>query len=200
MSSVVRLHTPIPEGAARALRVGQEVMLSGTVITARDEAHRYLAKRDEGDGMPFDLAGGVIYHCGPIMRREGDGWSVVSAGPTTSARMEIYEPLVVARYGPRAILGKGGMGQATAEALAEEGAVYLTAASGAGALLGKCVTKVAGVWKLDEFGEPEAMWRLEVADFPAIVAMDTVGGNIYSDVLAKSSARLVELRRKYEVR
>lgn len=194
MSSVVRLHTPIPEGAARALRVGQEVLLSGTFVTARDEAHRYLARRADDEPLPFDLSGGVLYHCGPIMRLSGNEWQAVSAGPTTSARIELYEAQVISRYKVRAIVGKGGMGPETAKALAEDGAVYLAAASGAGALLAKRIVKVAGVWKLEEFGEPEAMWRLEVADFPAIVAMDTAGGNIYTKVLDDSAARLDDLR------
>jgi len=195
MSNIVRLHTPIPEGAIHALRVGQEVLFSGTFITARDEAHRYLVERNDSDPLPLDLASAVIYHCGPIMRSEPSGWKAISAGPTTSARMELYEPEVIRRYKVRAIVGKGGMGSETARALAEEGAVYLAAASGAGALLAKRIAAVKSVWKLEEFGEPEAMWQLEVADFPAIVAMDAHGGDIYKNVLDASSSRLEALRR-----
>jgi fumarate hydratase class I len=193
MSEPIRLKTPLSEADVRRLRVGDEVVLSGTFITARDAAHRFLAQRDESEKPPFSLEGAVIYHCGPIMRRAGGGWEVVSAGPTTSARMETYEAAVLQRYGIRAIVGKGGMGPATAKALAETGAVYLTAASGAGALLAKRIVRVQSVWKLDEFGEPEAMWILEVADFPAIVAMDSAGGNIYDRVRSQSAQRLKDL-------
>jgi fumarate hydratase subunit beta len=195
MSNVIRLHTPIPEGAIHALRVGQEVLISGSFITARDEAHRYLVERSDSEPLPFDLAAAVIYHCGPIMRSEPSGWKAVSAGPTTSARMELYESQVIRRYKVRAIVGKGGMGAETAKALAEEGSAYLTAASGAGALLAGKIVAVKSVWKLEEFGEPEAMWQLEVVDFPAIVAMDAHGGDIYKKVLDTSAARLEALRK-----
>jgi fumarate hydratase class I len=190
MSKPIILRTPLDREDTRRLRAGQEVLISGTVITARDAAHRYLAARDDSDRMPFDLEGAVIYHCGPLMRRTRSGWEAVSAGPTTSARMEIYEPGIVARYHVGAILGKGGMGTASAEALQKVGAVYLAAAAGAGALLATRILKVETAWKLEEFGEPEAMWKLEVGEFPAIVAMDSSGGNLYRDVEANSAAAL----------
>jgi len=190
MSEPVILRTPLASETVSRLSVGQEVLLSGTVITARDAAHRYLVEREDGDGMPFDLEGAVIYHCGPLMRRSPSGWEAVSAGPTTSARMDIYEARVIERYGIRAVLGKGGMGQATGQALREAGAVYLVAAAGAGAILAKRIVTVKGVWKLEEFGEPEAMWELEVANLPAVVAMDSKGGNIYSEIEARSAAVL----------
>lgn len=196
MSKAIALTAPLSLDQVRSLAAGDEVRLSGIVVTARDAAHRYLVERDDSDGMPFDLGDGVIYHCGPIMRRVGARWEAVSAGPTTSDRMEIYEPRVIDRYRVRAILGKGGMGPATAEALKVSGAVYLAAASGAGALLARKIVSIKRVWKLEDFGEPEAMWELEVRDFPAIVAMDTRGGNLYAEVERRSAEALATLRGK----
>lgn len=196
MSKPVILRTPIARETTAALVAGQEVELSGTIVTARDAAHRYLVERPDGDGMPFDLKGAVLYHCGPIMRSAGVSWEAFSAGPTTSARMEIYEAKVIERYGVAAILGKGGMGKSTADALAKHGAVYLVAAAGAGALLAKCIKHVKGVWKLTEFGEPEAMWQLEVEKLPGIVAMDNRSGNVYRDVEERSAEALKKLTQK----
>ncbi len=193
MSSPVMLRTPLAAAAVRALRAGQEVLLTGTVFTARDRAHRYLAERPDEDGFPFDLSGGVIYHCGPIMRKSVAAWEAVSAGPTTSNRMEMYEARVITRYGVASILGKGGMGAETAKALSDTGAVYLAAAPGAGPLVAKRIVSVEDVWKLDEFGEPEAIWKLAVENFPAIVAMDSHGGNVYTAVETRSAKRLQEL-------
>jgi fumarate hydratase class I len=193
MSKPISLRTPLKREDTAQLKAGQAVLISGMVITARDAAHRYLASRADSDGMPFDLRGAVIYHCGPLMRQSGSKWEAVSAGPTTSARMEMYEAKVIERYGIAAVIGKGGMGPATASALAKTGAVYLAAAAGAGALLAKRIVAVNAVWKLEEFGEPEAMWQLEVSALPAIVAMDGHGGDLYKDVQAKSRDALKRL-------
>jgi len=203
MSEPILLNTPLDARQTRNLVVGQEVLLSGVLVTARDLAHKYLVEREDSDGLPYDLAGAVIYHCGPIMQRAGnrcagdrcagDRWQAVSAGPTTSARMELYQAKVIERYRVGAVLGKGGMGPLTAAALAKSGAVYLAAAAGAGALLAKRIAGVASVWKLDEFGEPEAMWKLEVAGLPAIVAMDSRGGDLYAQVEKDSASRLKAL-------
>jgi len=193
MSKPISLATPIPPDRVRALKAGDQVLVSGAVITARDMAHRYLAQRADGDGLPYDLAGAVIYHCGPIVRETPSGWQVMSAGPTTSARMEMYEARVLERYGVAAVIGKAGMGPATAAALSKTPAVYLAAAPGAGALLAKRIARVEAVWKLDEFGQPEALWKLVVADLPAVVAMDSRGGNLYKDVEARSADALKRL-------
>jgi fumarate hydratase class I len=190
MSSPQRLALPLDSNATRALRVGEKVLLSGLVVTARDAAHRYLAERPDDDSLPFDLSGALIYHCGPVLKGAGAGATVVSAGPTTSMRMEMYQARVIERYGLAGIIGKGGMGPDTARALAETGAVYLAAPSGAGALLAGCIKSVTGVSKLDEFGSPEALWGFEVEDLPAVVAMDSDGGNLYSAVEADSRKAL----------
>ncbi len=193
MNDVVTLRMPLAENDVSALHTGQNVRICGTVITARDAAHRYLLEREDADGLPFDLAGGVLYHCGPIIKTVRGRREVVSAGPTTSIRMEMYEPGVIERYALRAIIGKGGMGPQTAHALSSAGAVYLAAPSGAGALLAKRMVKVSGVWKLEEFGSPEALWQIEVVDFPAIVAMDMHGGNLYDEVEKASAEALARL-------
>lgn len=196
MSEAIKLTTPLEESTIRNLRVGRKVLFSGTIVTARDAAHRYLVERSDDDPFPFDLAGSAIYHCGPVLTREKDRWRVVSAGPTTSMRMEMYQGDVLRRYGVRAIIGKGGMGAATLAAMAEAPAVYLAAPSGAGALLAGCIERVLGVWKLEEFGSPEALWQLEVRDLPAVVAADCVGGNLFETVEIRSRAALERLLRK----
>jgi len=177
-----RLTTPLAENETRALRAGDEVLVTGTLVTARDAAHVYLVDREDSDGMPCDLAGGALYHCGPVIAGGEGAWQAVSAGPTTSMRMEPFEPPVLRRYRPALVIGKGGMGEETARALSETGAVYLAAPSGAGALLAARIKAVRGVWKLEEFGSPEALWLFEVEDFPALVAMDSAGGNLYREV------------------
>lgn len=190
MSSPVRLQTPLDTAELAQLALGAQVLLSGTVVTARDAAHRYLVEAPDDEKPPLDLEGGVIYHCGPIIEGTGEGRRAVSAGPTTSMRMEMYEPSVIERYGVRALIGKGGMGEATANALQETGGVYLAAPSGAGALLAKRIKAVTGVWKLAEFGAPEALWQFEVSDFPAVVAMDARGGNLFREVERASADAL----------
>jgi len=187
MNDAARLTTPLDPEAVADLTVGRAVLISGTLVTARDEAHRHLAEGPADDRPPYDLTGGIIYHCGPIVEGSGDNRRVVSAGPTTSMRMEMFEPRIIEQFGVRAIIGKGGMGAGTARALTETGGVYLAAPSGAGALLARRIKRVIDVWKLEEFGAPEALWRLEVEDFPALVAMDARGGDLYARV-EKSSA------------
>jgi fumarate hydratase subunit beta len=179
----VRLRTPLSEKDARRLNVGDRVELSGTIVTARDSAHKYLA---DGGKVPFDL--NVIYHCGPIVR----GGEVVSAGPTTSIREEPYEAEVIRRFKVRAIIGKGGMGEKTLKALREQGCVYLSAVGGAGALMAEHIKRVRQVHKFREFGAPEAFWVFEVEDMPLFVTMDSKGRSIHKDVEGLSAKRLTE--------
>ncbi len=183
------LHTPLQEEDVRSLKLGQPVLLSGTLYTARDAAHKYLAGGETPPSLPpaLRLQGGVLYHCGPVMVPAPDGgWTVTAAGPTTSAREEPYQAEVLKRYGVRALIGKGGMGTKTREALAQYGAVYLSAVGGAAQVLAAAVLRVSSVTFLEEFGSPEAMWELVVKDFPAIVTMDAQGNSLHEEILARS--------------
>ena len=190
--ATVRLQTPLDEALVRSLRIGDQVLLSGRIHTAPDAAHKYLASEGTSPAtLPagLELQGGVLYHCGPVMvRDDGGSWRVTAAGPTTSAREEPYQGEVLRRYGVRAIIGKGGMGDATRRALAECGAVYLSAVGGAAQVLAASVQRVEDVYFLEEFGSPEAMWSLFVHDFPAVVTMDSTGESLHDRVLSQSSA------------
>lgn len=190
--ATVRLQTPLDEALVRSLRIGDQVLLSGRIHTARDAAHKFLASEGTSPAtLPagLELQGGVLYHCGPVMvRDDGGSWRVTAAGPTTSAREEPYQGEILRRYGVRAIIGKGGMGDATRRALAECGAVYLSAVGGAAQVLAASVQRVEDVYFLEEFGSPEAMWSLFVHDFPAVVTMDSTGESLHDRVLRQSSA------------
>jgi len=184
--STIDLRIPLTGEDVRALRVGEAVTLSGTVVTARDRAHAYLADEGLDEELPFDLAGGVIYHCGPIVREAESGLTVVSAGPTTSARMNPYQATVVERFGLRAIIGKGGMAEDLLEAFGRLGCVYLSAYGGCGALYARHITEVKAIFKREEFGSPEAFWVLMMKGFPALVTMDTHGGSLHREVRERS--------------
>jgi fumarate hydratase class I len=179
---------------AIALKVGDIVMISGSIVTARDRVHKYfLEQRPSPESLPFSLSGTVLYHCGPIIKKTDEGYSVIAAGPTTSMRVEMYEAEVIRQYKIRGIMGKGGMGEKTREALKENGCIYLHAVGGAAAYLADRIRKVLGVWKLEEFGLAEAMWHLEVRDFPALVTMDARGNDMHKDLEEKSFKKFLEL-------
>jgi fumarate hydratase class I len=173
----VILTPPVSEEAVRSLKVGDVVLVRGEVFTGRDAVHAYLMK----NAPPVDLRGAVLYHCGPVMLKQGDAWVVKAAGPTTSSREEPYQAHIIRKYGVRAVIGKGGMGARTLEALRDAGAVYLNAIGGAAQYYARTVQKVLGVY-LMEFGIPEAMWHLRVHDFAAIVTMDAHGNSLHADV------------------
>jgi fumarate hydratase, class I len=182
----IRLQAPITEEQVRALKVGDVVLISGRMFTGRDAVHHHLMKHDP----PVDMRGGVLYHCGPVVVKEGqDGWRVTAAGPTTSIREEPYQADIIERYGVRAVIGKGGMGAKTLAGLKQSGAVYLNAVGGAAQFYARCIDRVTGV-SLLEFGTPEAMWHLEVTDFPAIVTMDAHGNSLHRDIEQESGAKL----------
>ena len=189
----VHLKTPLKEDEVRSLRVGDTVYLSGVVVTARDRAHRRLVELAEsGRRPPVDLNGLAIYHCGPLAVKENGSWRIVSAGPTTSMRMEPLESSVIEAFGVRMVVGKGGMGDQTSEALKAFGAVYCSLTGGVGSLVASSIRKVVDVHWLD-LGVPEAMWVLEVEELgPMIVSMDSHGGNLYKDVLSEASRRVKE--------
>jgi tartrate/fumarate subfamily iron-sulfur-dependent hydro-lyase beta chain len=182
MAEIV-LKTPLRERDVRRLRVGDAIRLGGIVYTARDAAHRYLVEQVTPCTLPFSLAGAALYHCGPLVKKVAGRWRVVVAGPTTSARLSVYTPMVIAKYGVRAIIGKGGMDSQTLDAMEKYGAVYLSAIGGAAVLLAKSIRAVRAVYMLEEFGIPEAFWKLEVEGFPAIVTMDSRGNSLHQQVL-----------------
>src|SRR5205823_12896082 len=184
----VILTPPLTEAQMRALKVGDVVLISGEMYTGRDNVHAYLMKNPP----PVDLNGAALYHCGPVMLKEGGRWKVKAAGPTTSSREEPYQADVIRRYGVRAVIGKGGMGPKTLAALKEFGAVYLNGIGGAAQYYARAVEEVLGVY-LMEFGIPEAMWRLRVKNFAAIVTMDAHGNSLHAGVEESTGAALAEL-------
>ena len=190
---MIKLKTPISEEDIRKLRVGDTVHLSGVIVTARDQAHKLMIE-ERPDFIRDVLKESVIYHCGPVVRKDEQGnWQFVSAGPTTSAREEPYQADVICEYNVRGVIGKGGMGPKTAEGLKKCGAVYFHAVGGAGTLIANAVKKVLDVHKLEEFGTPEAFWVIEVEDFPLVVTMDSHGGSLHKEILEKSSKIADEL-------
>lgn len=183
------LRTPLTEQAVRALKVGDVVLIQGEIFTGRDAVHAWLMKNEP----PVNLNGAIIYHCGPVMLKEGDRWITKAAGPTTSSREEPYQGEIIRRYGVRGVIGKGGMGARTAAAMKECGAVYLHAIGGAAQFYARAVEKVLGVY-LMEFGIPEAMWHLQVKDFLTIVTMDAHGNSLHADLEEQSARVLAELK------
>jgi len=173
----VKLETPISSEETANLRIGDIVYLSGTIFTARDSAHKRIVE----EGAPVDINGAVIFHAGPIIQKIDEKYEMVAVGPTTSTRMNPYEPEVI-EMGAGLIVGKGGMDEKTSKALINNKKAYLSAVGGCAALYVKSIVKVNGVNWLD-LGVPEAVWELEVKDFgPLIVTMDSQGGNLYDEV------------------
>lgn len=178
------------------LKAGDIVSLNGTIVTGRDSIHKYLVQqKPRKEEIPFDLTGAVLYHCGPVMKKTEKGYKAVAAGPTTSVRVEMYEATIIREYGLRGIIGKGGMGKSTREALKESGAVYFHTVGGAAVYLADRIKKTLGVWKLDEFGPTEAMWLFEIEDFPVIVTMDSLGNDIHREIESLSFQKFRELVR-----
>lgn len=187
----IKLTLPMTEEQVRNLNVGDMVLLSGVMFTGRDAVHKHLY---EGKSIPVDIRGSAIYHCGPVVvKTESGEWSVRAAGPTTSTREEPYQATVIEKYGIRAVIGKGGMGAKTQKACKDFGCVYLHAVGGAAQVLAETVKKVRGVSMLEEFGSPEAIWELEVVDFPALVTIDAHGNSLHAEVATASEQKLNEV-------
>jgi fumarate hydratase class I len=184
----VALHTPLTEAQVRALRVGDVVLVSGRAYTGRDAVHHHLMTHEP----PVDLRGAMLYHCGPVVAKDGDTWRVTAAGPTTSMREEPYQADIIRKYGVRLVCGKGGMGARTLAALKDAGAVYLNAIGGAAQFYARTIVSVDGV-SLLEFGTPEAMWHLTLGEFPAIVTMDAHGRSLHREVEEASATRLAAM-------
>src|SRR5665213_1284542 len=185
------LRPPISEEQIRALKVGDVVLITGEMYTGRDAVHAYLMNNPLPEGV--DMRGAVLYHCGPVMLKEGDKWTVKAAGPTTSSREEPYQAHVIKTFGIRAVIGKGGMGAKTLAALKEHGAVYLNGIGGAAQYYARSIDRVLSVSLLD-FGIPEAMWKLHAHDFVAIVTMDAHGNSLHAQVEKETGEHLKELQ------
>ncbi|MDA0987317.1 MAG: fumarate hydratase [Bacteroidetes bacterium] len=184
----IYLTTPISENDILKLKVGDLVLLSGKVFTARDAIHAHLINNPS----PVDLSGQVIYHCGPVVLKENGNYIITAAGPTTSMREEPYQSTLIKKFKLRAVIGKGGMGESTLKALKENKAVYLNAIGGAAQFYAKCIEKVEAVDFL-EFGFPEAMWHIVIKDFPAVVTMDAHGNSLHKEVQTESGKKLNNL-------
>ena len=182
---------PFTEEKIRALKVGDEVLISGVIYTGRDAVHKYL---HEGGELPpeVSLRDGILYHCGPVVMKQADGsWKATAAGPTTSIREEPYQWQVIRDFGLRGVIGKGGMGERTLAACREYGCVYLHAIGGAAPVLAERIKQVRNVYMMEKFGAPEAIWEFEVEDFPSVVTIDSHGRSLHAEIFAQSKAALM---------
>jgi fumarate hydratase subunit beta len=186
MMAVYHVKTPIAEEEIRKLRVDDILYITGTIITARDQAHRRaLEYFEQGKALPINLEGLAVFHCGPVVSKEGEKWIAVAAGPTTSTRMDIFEDEFIKDFKVRVVIGKGGMGKRTTDAMAKYGAVYGAFTGGAAILAAKTIKNIRNVEWLD-LGTPEAMWVFEVEEFgPLAVAIDSHGNNLFMDIQRK---------------
>ncbi len=198
--TVHKLKTPVSEDEVRKLNVNDVVYLSGTMVTARDQAHkRALEWHREGKALPVNIEGLAVFHCGPVMEKREGKWVAVAAGPTTSTRMDVYEDAFIRNFKPRLIIGKGGMGKRTTDALAKYGCVYCAFTGGAAVLAANAIKNVKGVEWLD-LGMPEAMWIFEVEQFgPLVVAIDSHGRNLFMDMKEKVEANRQRIYGKFSL-
>jgi len=183
------LKTPFDSQEIKELAVGDIVYITGRIFTARDQAHMRMLKL----GIPDDLLteNMPVYHCGPIAKKNGNGWDITSAGPTTSMRMETLEPDFLKLSGSKAIIGKGGMGDETLEALKENGAVYLSITGGVGALAMKQLGPAKAVHFIEELGPVEAVWEFDAVELgPLVVSMDSKGNSLHSQVFEETKKNL----------
>ncbi len=184
-----KLKTPVSETEVRKLKVNDVLYITGTVVTARDQAHkRALEYAKQGKPRPLNLEGVALFHCGPVMHKQDEQWVAVAAGPTTSTRLELFEAEFIEKFKVRVVIGKGGMGEKTTAAMAKYGAVYCAFTGGAAVLAAKAIKRVKNVEWLD-LGVPEALWIFEVSEFgPLLVAIDSHGNNLFKDVADKAAA------------
>jgi len=175
----VTLTTPITAEALENLNAGDIVFLDGHIVTCRDVGHRRLI--EQGRELPVDLRGGAIFHAGPIVQKDGEGWKMISIGPTTSMRMEAFEKEFIARTGVRLIVGKGGMAEDTVAGCRKHKAVHAVFPGGCAVLAATEVEEIERVEWLD-LGMPEALWVCRVKQFgPLIISIDTKGNNLFAD-------------------
>lgn len=195
--AIYHLRTPISEKDVRKLAINDTIYITGTIITARDAAHRRaLDFVKKGKQLPVNLDGLAIFHCGPIVKKENSDWKVIAAGPTTSTRMDLFEDEFIKNFNVRLVIGKGGMGKKTCNAMQQYGAVYGAFTGGTAVLAAKKIKRVKGV-EWSDLGMPEAMWILEVENFgPLTVAIDAHGNNLFEKIQNKADAKKQELFRK----
>lgn len=195
--SKVSLETPVSERDVRRLRAGDFVYLEGTVFSWRDMAFSRVFKLlEEGEEPPVSLEGAAHWHCGPITRRVGGRWEVVSAGSTTSLRFTSQEARAIRELGVRLVVGKGGMGGETARAMRECGAAYLETVGGAASLYAKKIAEIVEVHWLD-LGMPEAVWVFRVRDFgPLLVTIDSKGNNLHEELTKQISQNRLRILEK----
>jgi fumarate hydratase subunit beta len=200
---------PISDNEIRDLRVGEPVALTGTILTGRDAVHKWMIdifikqsrEPQEDDLKVYEaikplLNGGIIYHCGPVVSGLDSGdYKFVAAGPTTSIREEPYQGDVMYHFNIKGVIGKGGMGAKTLDACQQVPGVYFHAVGGAASLIAQSVQNVHGVYKLD-FGVPEAIWVIEVKDFPVVVTMDAHGNSLHAEIKERSQQVLEDLLAK----
>lgn len=204
-----KINIPIDDETIRELKVGEPVLLSGIMVTGRDAAHKWMIETfikktrvpQADDLLAYDalkklLNGAVIYHCGPVVAGlDTKEYRFVAAGPTTSIREEPYQADVMKHFNVKGVIGKGGMGPKTLKGCEETPGVYFHAIGGAASFIAQSVKKVLGVYKLD-FGVPEAMWVIQVQDFPVVVTMDSHGQSQHAVIESSSRQVLDELLAK----
>ncbi len=189
--AMIRLEAPFTEEKIRALHVGDRVEMSGVIFTGRDAVHKWL---HEGNEPPMSLKDSIIYHCGPVVMKKKGKWIITAAGPTTSIREEPYQAGLIEKFGVRAVIGKGGMGEKTRLACEKFGCVYLHAVGGAAQVLAEAIKEVQNVYGLEQFGSPEAIWELRVEGFPVVVTIDAHGNSLHKDIEASSAKVLSEIQ------
>ncbi|MBD3230870.1 MAG: fumarate hydratase [Candidatus Lokiarchaeota archaeon] len=180
----IRISTPISDEDIKEIRAGDNIYINGDIILARDEAHkRALEMKKQGKKLPMEINTGVLYHAGPVaVKDENNNWEMIAVGPTTSARMEMFEPIFIKNFNVKIILGKGGMSGETLETFRKQNTIYGAVTGGAALVWASKIDKVIQVEWLD-LGIPEALWKIKVRDFgPILVAIDSVGNNIYKNV------------------
>ena len=186
--------TPISKEDVQKVKIGDVIYISGIVFTARDEAHeRALELAGKGEKMPIDFEGLAVYHCGPVVRKVGDQWEIVAAGPTTSTRMDLFEDEFIKTFDVNVVIGKGGMGERTAKAMKEYKAIYTAFVGGAAVVAAKGIKRVKEVHWLD-LGTPECLWVLEVDKFgPLIVGIDSNGDSLFQNVADEAQKNLTKI-------
>jgi len=199
------LKIPISDDDIRSVHIGEPVVLSGLMMTGRDAVHKWMSetfikktRQPQGDDLQVYeeikkiLDRGVLYHCGPVVSGIATKeYKFVAAGPTTSTREEPYQADVMKHFNIKGVIGKGGMGPKTLQGCIDTPGVYFHAIGGAASFLAQTVQEVLGVYKLEEFGVPEAMWVIEVKEFPVVVTMDAHGQSKHS-ALDEESRKVLE--------